>query len=92
MLLVGKMVFVYAKTDEKGRLYFPKEIREEYGFDACPVKAEKKKGALVIHKHWHTDPVLELAKIGDKMRGTKGKTLEQLRKELDEYMAEQLSK
>ncbi|MBI5176937.1 hypothetical protein HY995_02500 [Candidatus Micrarchaeota archaeon] len=81
------MADVLLSVDAKKRLYLPKDIQAEYGFDGCPVRVEKRVDSLLIFRHEHVDAVGDLARIGEKASRFKGRHPLQVKREIEREMA-----
>ena len=74
---------MWAKVDDRVRLYLPKPIRERIGREVFVV--EVKDGVLLIPKP--SDPAKELEEVGRKLPD---KSVRELRKEIEEAATEEL--
>ncbi len=71
------------ETDKKGRLYLPKETREKYGQKFLEIELEDEIKLIPIPD----DPVEDLRKITDKL---KGKSIEEMKKGIKEEALESM--
>ncbi|ADC65553.1 transcriptional regulator, AbrB family [Ferroglobus placidus DSM 10642] len=74
---------MWAKVDERGRVYLPKSVRSRIGKEVFVV--EVKDGILLIPKP--ADPIKELEKEGKKLPS---KSIEDLRREIVEEAMEEI--
>jgi len=74
---------MWAKVDERGRIYIPKSLRKKIGREVFVV--EVKDGILLIPKP--KDPVKVLEKIGKQLPE---KSIEELRKEIENAAMEEI--
>ena len=74
---------MWAKVDDRGRIYLPKPIREKIGKEVFVV--EVKDGVLLIPKP--VDPVKELEEIG---KGLPDKPIKELKREIEKSAMEEL--
>ena len=71
------------ETDKKGRLYLPKETREKYGQKFLEIELEDEIKLIPIPD----DPVEDLRKVTDKL---KGKSIEEMKKGIKEEALESM--
>ncbi len=71
------------ETDKKGRLYLPKDTREKYGQKFLEIELEDEIKLIPIPD----DPVEDLRKVTDKL---KGKSIEEMKKGIKEEALESM--
>jgi len=81
--LSHKILIMWVKVDERGRLYIPKSLRGKIGKEAYLVEVED--GILVIPKP--EDPIKELEEIG---KAIPDKPIDEIKKDILKQAMEEL--